>query len=83
MWWKLRNGYEPAMSFNNEISNRQLALLCDLAALEEAGMIEKTNIVYVEQDYNGNDIVELSVGVTSKGQSVIANFRRSGKTIFP
>ena len=71
------------MSFDSEISDRQLALLCDLYALENAGMIEGTNTVYIEQDYNGSDIVELPASVTLKGRTLIDNFRRSGKTIFP
>lgn len=71
------------MPFSDEITDRQLALLSDLAALEDAGMIDKSNETYVEEDYNGSSIVEVPVGVTAKGQALLAKFRRSGATIFP
>lgn len=72
------------MAFSDQITDRQLALLSDLSALEEAGMIEAGGndlpIITVDDD---NQVIESPGTVTARGQELLARLRRSGKTIFP
>ena len=72
------------MAFCKYITDRQLALLSDLSALEDAGMIWSGGEVPVEYDVlSERDVVETPGGTTAKGQELLARFRRSGATIFP
>lgn len=71
------------MAFSKEISDRQLALLSDLAALEKAGMIETGHIRYTAEDLDGTLFVEILSPITTKGQNLLFEFHASGKTIIP
>lgn len=67
-----------------EITDRQLALLCDLAALEEAGLINSGYDCRVESGYDAGSLeVEVPGTLTFEGVQMVAEFKRSGKTIFP
>lgn len=69
------------MPFSKKITDRQLALLCDLAALEDAGFIDPggdRDLVEVDQ---GNHVLEVPGTVTAEGHQLISEFKRSGRTI--
>lgn len=69
---------------SKKISDRQLALLCDLAALEEAGLIEAGCEVSVEPGYDAGSLeAEVPGVVTHEGMKLVSEFKLSGRTIFP
>lgn len=69
---------------SDKITDRQLALLCDLAALEEAKLIHPGSEVLAHSGYDeGSTEVEVPGVTTHSGQAMVAEFKRSGRTIFP
>ena len=72
------------MSDQRKITDRQLALLCDLWALERAGLIEPGGEIPVEDEFrDGNPTVEVPGTLTAKGVKTVSDFHQSGRTIFP
>ena len=67
-----------------KITDRQLALLCDLAALEEAKLINDGYNARVECGYDaGTQEVEVPGTLTYLGVRMVSDFKRSGRTVFP
>lgn len=66
------------------LSDRQIALLCDLVALEDAGMIDNGTMLMVEPGYDAGSMEAESPGVvTYKGVELVQAFKKSGQTIYP
>jgi len=66
------------------ISDRQLALLCDLAALEAEGLINGGYDAQVTHGYDaGTQEVEVPGTLTHLGGKMVSEFKLSGRTVFP
>ena len=67
------------MAFSDKITERQLALLCDLAALQDAGFLGRPETGAEVSEWSGG--VDLPGTVTAKGQKLVQEFYASGHTI--